>query len=85
MQIEKDNMGYWLRLNKGKHTGKDVFRAMKGSNGTYLVRHVENLFTYRGHQRVHRTLQRFGGRGEVTHIHDIVVDGAQVEVEERQE
>lgn len=45
MQIEKDNMGYWLRLNKGKHTGKDVFRAMQGSNGTYLVRHVENLFT----------------------------------------
>ena len=44
-KVQKDDMGYWLQVSRGKLEGKDVFRAMVGSNRTYLVRHVVNLFT----------------------------------------
>tara|TARA_R110000751_G_scaffold72620_1_gene147165 strand:- start:663 stop:890 length:228 start_codon:yes stop_codon:yes gene_type:complete len=43
-KVQKDEVGYWLQLTKGKFKGKDVFRAMVGSNKTYLVRHVTDLF-----------------------------------------
>ena len=43
-KVQQDDCGYWLQLTKGKFKGKDVFRAMVGSNKTYLVRHVTDLF-----------------------------------------
>jgi len=42
--IEQSETGYILKVASGKHAGIDVFRAMVGSGGSYLVRHVEGLF-----------------------------------------
>ena len=42
--VEHSDTGYILKVASGKHAGIDVFRAMIGSGGSYLVRHVEGLF-----------------------------------------
>jgi hypothetical protein len=44
-KVKQSETGYWLQATRGKMQGKDVFRAMAGSNKTYLVRHVVDLFT----------------------------------------
>jgi hypothetical protein len=50
--VDKKDSGYVCSLETTEHPeGEQIFSAMKGSNGTYLVRYKDDLF-YTADQKV---------------------------------
>ena len=50
--VDKKDSGYVCLLETTEHPeGEQIFRAMKGSNGTYLVRYKDDLF-YTADQKI---------------------------------